>query len=103
MCELAIINWNPEKESVKILKDAIDNLEDRNLIFEDAELLSSLWAEKYIEFSYSAVSEFFCVIAVDSDGYCVFGDLREVKHVSELEADYKNWIKEQEAKNAVKN
>jgi hypothetical protein len=83
-----INNWNPETDSVTVLKDALGQ-GNQDWVFSDLKLLSSFWADKYAEFSYSAVSEFFCVIAVDSNGYCIFGDCDEVRHVSELELELK--------------
>lgn len=86
-------NWNPETDSVNILKDAFEQIgkEDQDWIFEDAELLSSFWADKYTEYSYGGVSSIYSIIAVDYEGYCIFGECAEVKHVSELEAELRAW------------
>lgn len=94
--------WNPETDSIHTLKDARDELgpDNQDWIFEDMELLSSLWADKYTEFSYNAVSSIYSIIAVDHEGYCIFGDCTVIKHVSELEKELKTWEQEQEAENA---
>lgn len=103
-----ILHWNPETDSVNVIKDAVKEYEGDVWEINNDSLLNAIlnltWAEKYYnEYGFSAVSEHFCILSIDYEGNCLYGDWDEVKHISELERDLENWIKEQEAENAVKN
>ena len=103
-----LLHWNPNTDSVNVIKEAIKeygggvwNINNDSLL---NAILNLSWVDKYYDkYAFSAVSEHFCILTIDHEGNCLYGDWDEVKHISELERDLETWIKEQEAKNAVKN
>ncbi len=102
--ENIIKNWNPETDSVNVLKNTFEQYEGDIWNIDTDSLLNAIlnlqWAEKYYEeYAFSAVSEFFCILAVDHEGNCLHGDYDKVSHISELENSFEKWIKDQEAKN----
>jgi len=103
-----VFDWNPETDSVNILKEAFDQYgQDVWDIDNDSLLnmiLNIIWSEKYYdEYAFSAVSEFFCILAVDHEGNCLHGDYDKVSHISELENEFKNWMTKQEANDDPEN
>lgn len=99
--ETIVRNWNPETDSVNVLKDALDayngDVFDPETPGLDESIVHLEWAEKYYEkYAFSCVSEHFCILTVDFEGNCLIqNDEWEVKSFSELKISFENWIKEQ--------
>lgn len=85
-----VFNWNPETDSVNILKKAFEDYgEDVWDIDNDSLLnmiLNIIWSEKYYDdYSSSGVSAVFSIITIDFEGNCLYGDYNKVKHILELQ------------------
>jgi hypothetical protein len=99
--ETIVRNWNPETNSVNVLKDALNayngDVFDPETPGLDESIVHLEWAEKYYdEYAFSDWTEHFCVLTVDFEGNCLMQNEEwEVKSVSELKKLFENWIKGQ--------
>ena len=98
--ETIVRNWNPETDSVNVLKEAFNQYDGDVLDLETPSLNEAFihieWAEKYYEeYAFSDWAEHFCILTVDFDGNCLIqNDEWEVKTFSELKVAFEQFIKE---------
>jgi len=103
-----IRKWNPEKESVIIIKNAIKEYGGDVWGINNDSLLNTIlnlpWSEKYFgQFMSSGESSMFGILSIDFDGNCLYGDWDNVDHITKLQKELADWHREQEKLNAIKN
>jgi len=89
----ALRNWNPEKDSVRIMKDELDNYGDEIWGIGDDNLLNAIlnmfWAGKYVKYHDTKFAADNNIFSIDYDGNCLLlnDEINDVKHISELQRD----------------